>query len=116
MQILAVRRKSQTCWPASNLGDCAGTLLDIDTIYSWSVENKLPLCLKKCQCLHVGASNIQHIFTIDGFAVQAVVELTDLSITHSTTNSYDMHISNIVRKAPLASSGGHSQLAKRHSI
>jgi hypothetical protein len=104
--------------PASNLVNCVGTQLDFDTTYAWSVENRLPLCLQNCQCLLVGVSNIQHVFMIDGSAAQAVDELTDLDITHFTTNSYDTHISNIVRKhfSPLASSGGHSQLAKRLSI
>jgi hypothetical protein len=61
--------------------------------------NQLPLCIPKCQCLHLGRSNVNSNYTLCGSTVATVDQLTDLGVLRSSDYSYAPHIGSIVRKA-----------------
>jgi hypothetical protein len=84
---------------ANNAADRARTQHDLDAIGAWSAANQLPLCIPKCQCLHLGRSNVNSNYTLCGSTVATVDQLTDLGVLRSSDYSYAPHIGSIVRKA-----------------
>ena len=57
---------------ANSYDDCCRNQRDLDAIYSWSIANKLPLSLPKCQCIHFGNNNAHHVYTMGGTAIASV--------------------------------------------
>jgi Reverse transcriptase (RNA-dependent DNA polymerase) len=87
---------------ASTTTDCELIQADLDAVGEWSAVNELPLCLPKCQCLHLGSSNGMHTYHIDATAISSVDQLTDLGVLRSANASYSSHIDSIVSKGSRA--------------
>ena len=79
--------------------DCCRNQRDLDAIYSWSIANRLPLSLPKCQCIHFGNNNAHHEYTMGGTAIALVDQCTDLRVVCSCDFKYASHISTTIGKA-----------------
>ena len=82
---------------------CEQTQCDLDALEAWSVENELPLCIPKCQCLHLGKNNTHHVYTLCKSTLPSANQLSDLGIIRNADSSYSTHISAIVKRASRAS-------------
>ena len=84
---------------ANSCDDCCRNQRDLDAIYSWSIANRLPLSLPKCQCIHFGNNNAHHVYTMGGTAIASVEQRTDLGVVRSCDFKYASHISTTIGKA-----------------
>ena len=84
---------------AANREDCLLNQADLNAIHKWSVVNRLPLSLQKCQCLHIGHGNARYAYTLGGLPITAVEQCTDLGIIRTSDFSYNTHINSIISKA-----------------
>ena len=84
---------------ANSCDDCCRNQHDLDAIYSWSIANRLPLSLPKCQCIHFGNNNTHHMYTMGGTAIASVDQCTDLGVVRSCDFKYALHISTTISKA-----------------
>ena len=84
---------------ANSCNDFCRNQHDLDAIYSWSIANKLPLSLPKCQCIHFGNNNAHHVYTMGGTAIASVDQYTDLGVVRLCDFKYASHISTTIGKA-----------------
>ena len=87
---------------ASSVLNCRNNQTDLNAIYRWSVSNRLPLNLAKCQCLHIRYGNLNYVSTLGGQPIAIVEQCTDLGLTHTKNFSYSAHINSIICKASRA--------------
>jgi hypothetical protein len=85
--------------PASSVRDCRRNQEDLDALFRWSVANRLPLSLPKCQCLHLGLHNANYDYALGGAPVASVKQCMDLGLLRTSDFAYSAHISSIVCKA-----------------
>ena len=84
---------------ANSCDDCCRNQRDLNAKYSWSIANRLPLSLPKCECIHFGNNNAHHVYTMGGTAIASVDQCTDLGVVRSCDFKYASHISMTIGKA-----------------
>ena len=84
---------------ASRADQCQLTQSDLDAVHSWSLAKQMPLLLPKCQCLHPGRKNINHVFSLGAAAVSVVNQYTDLGLLRTSDFFYTELISSVVDNA-----------------
>ena len=87
---------------ASSMLNYHNSQTDLDAIYQQSESNRLPLNLAKCQCLHIGYGNPNHVYTLGGQPIPVVEQCTDLGLIRAKTFSYTSHINSVICKASRA--------------
>ena len=84
---------------ASRKDQCQLTQSELDAVHSWSLANQMPLSLPKCQCLHLGRKNINHVYSLGAVAVSVVNQCTDFGLLRTSDFLYTEHIRSIVDEA-----------------
>jgi hypothetical protein len=87
---------------ASTDVQCDALQRDLEAVWEWSEEMRLPLCLQKCQCLHIGLSNRRRVYNVNGESVSVSDKCVDLGIIRNSSFSYDDHIRSVISKASRA--------------
>ena len=82
--------------------NCLNNQTDLDAIYRWSVFNRLPLKLAKCQCLHIGYGNPNYVYILGGQPIPVVEHCTVLGLIRSKNFPYSAHINSVICKASRA--------------
>ena len=59
----------------------------------------MPFSLLKCQCLHLGRKNINHVYSLGAAVMSVVNQCTDLGLLRTSDFLYTEHIRSIVDKA-----------------
>lgn len=81
--------------------DVAELQEDLDSIFLWSVRNKLPLNLDKCKVIHFSRirANIVSYYKMGSTQLSEVAEIRDLGLIMNNKLDYNEHISRIIQKA-----------------
>ena len=73
---------------------------DMDCVYNWWLEYKIPISLEKSSVLHLGANNLCRRCTCGNFALPIETACNNLGILHTVDDSYySSLVANIVQKA-----------------
>ena len=65
----------------------------------WCTDWQLTINIKKCFVLHLGKTNSQILYTLDGCCIDIAQNVTDLGVESDCNLIYDTHINNIICKA-----------------
>ena len=71
----------------------------LNNVLQWSVMHKLPLNLNKCSVIHFGHKNQNIQYKLDQNQLDVKVHERDLGVIMDSTLKFDVHVTNIVRKA-----------------
>jgi ribonuclease P/MRP protein subunit RPP40 len=86
---------------ASTDMQCDALQRDLEAVWEWSEEMRLPLCLQKCQCLHIGQSNRRRVYKVNGESLSVTDKCVNLGIIRTSSFSYD-HIRSVISTASRA--------------
>lgn len=79
---------------------CSGSIQsDLDNIMLWSNSWLLTLNKEKCTVVHLGRSNPKVQYYLDGVQMKTVSSQMDLGITISDNLKWELHITNVIKKA-----------------
>jgi len=81
--------------------DCDKTSLQsvLDRLQQWCADWQLNINVDKCHLLHLGKSNTQHQYFVNGCQIGAAHVVTDLGVDVDRLVQFDSHINKIVGKA-----------------
>ena len=72
---------------------------DLNNIRKWASIWKMEFNVDKCKIMHIGNSNPQQAYTMDGKELAKTVNEKDLGVHVDNKLEFDQHIKGIVRKA-----------------
>lgn len=81
------------------LTESASIQSDLDKIKKWCDDWLIPLNVDKCSILHLGKTNPQFAYNVNGNQLKPVTSQVDLGVTVTYDLSWSEHISNITKKA-----------------
>ena len=87
---------------ASTDTQCDNLQHDLEAVWAWSEKARLPLCLPKCQCLHIGSKNCNRLYNINSTQLTVVDKCVDLGVTRTCDCTYDEHVHMVIAKASRA--------------
>jgi hypothetical protein len=71
----------------------------LDALNDWSTAWQLPISLHKCAILHLGRTNINHCYEVNGVSLPNVKIITDLGITVDSNLRFAKHYRVTANKA-----------------
>ena len=72
---------------------------DLDTLGDWAVDSKMFFNVDKCKVLHIGNSNVQATYTINGVQLASVEQERDLGVVISKDLKPSKQVSEVVKTA-----------------
>ena len=84
-----------------NLPSYCNLEADLLSISKWANEMQLTLALNKCSILHLGNSNPQNDYVIDGLCLKKSNLTKDLGVTVDSKLNFSSHIVDIVKKSAI---------------
>jgi len=89
--------------PINAVSDCSYLQEDLDTLSSWSEKWLLKFNPSKCKSMHIGRHNPSHEYHLktedEEFPIAQTSSEKDLGVTFDDRMKFDIHVSNIVKKA-----------------
>ena len=72
---------------------------DLESIREWAKRWKMEFNVDKCKIMHIGRSNPQHTYNMDGAELAKTVKEKDLGVLVESNLEFEQHIKNIVGRA-----------------
>ena len=72
---------------------------DLNNIREWARRWKMEFNVDKCKIMHIGRSNPQHTYSMDGAELTKTVKEKDLGVLMESNLEFDQHIKGIVGRA-----------------
>jgi hypothetical protein len=87
--------------PITCITDCQHLQQDIDQLYNWSMKNLMSFNPSKCKALTITRSRspVDFNYTMNGVALEKVVDFKDLGVSVDPSLSFKDHIYSITSKA-----------------
>lgn len=78
---------------------CVALQQGLDKIHDWSIKWQLSLAASKCQILHIGSTNTNVDYVVNGVNLPKCNSVVDLGVKIDSKIRFDKQIANMVNKA-----------------